>query len=174
MKKTMLFILVLTLVSAMSLSFADIENYGATGALENDTHTLDEMLIYAIQDEYTALAEYELIMSEYGTIRPFSNIAKAETNHISWLEPLFEKYDIDLPVNESDQIVVLPNSLTEAYQTGVDAEVFNISMYESFLKEDLPADVKTVFEALKNASENHLNAFNNQVDRSSRFRRNQN
>lgn len=173
MKKTMLLIIVLTLVSAMSLSFADIENYGATGALENENYTLDEMLVYAIQDEYTALAEYELIMSQYGTIRPFSNIAKAETTHISWLEPLFEKYDIDLPVNESDQIVTLPTSLTNAYQAGIDAEIFNISMYEAFLKENLPTDIKTVFEALKSASENHLSAFNNQVDRSSRFRRNQ-
>ena len=172
MKKTMLFILVLTLISAMGLSFADIENYGATGALEKDTYTLDEMLIYAIQDEYTALAEYELIMSQYGVARPFSNISRAESTHISWLEPLFEKYNLELPANESDQLVVLPASLTDAYQAGVDAEIFNISMYEAFLKEDLPADVKTVFESLKNASENHLSAFNNQLDRSANFRRN--
>lgn len=172
MKKTLLLILVLTLVSAMSLSFADVENYGAAGALENSTYTLDKMLVYAIQDEYTALAEYKLIMDQYGTTRPFSNISKAETTHISWLEPLFVKYNLDLPVNESDQIVVLPASLTDAYQAGVDAEIFNISMYEAFLKEDLPADVKTVFDSLKSASENHLSAFNNQVDRSSTFRRN--
>lgn len=173
MKKSLLTLFMVMLVSMMSLSFADVENYGALGALENQNITLEEMLTYAIQDEYTALAEYNLIMNTYGNIRPFSNIARAETTHISLLEPLFEIYDIEIPVNESSQIVVLPVSLTEAYKAGVDAEVLNITMYESFLKEDLPSDVASVFESLKNASENHLRAFNNQVNRSFGLRRNQ-
>lgn len=37
-------------------------------------------------------------------------------------------------------------------------------MYESFLKENLPDDVREVFEALMNASEKHLAAFQRQVD----------
>ncbi len=177
MKKSIVTIVMVTLISMMSLSFADVENYGATGALEKENYTLEEMLTYAIQDEYTALAEYELIMDAYGNIRPFSNIARAESTHISLLEPLFETYGIEIPENQSSQVVVLPVSLTETYQAGVDAEILNISMYESFLKEDLPADVQAVFESLKNASENHLKAFNNQVDKTSSssfgFRRNQ-
>ncbi|GAU76812.1 hypothetical protein [Fusibacter sp. 3D3] len=44
-------------------------------------------------------------------------------------------------------------------------------MYEAFLKEDLPSDVKAVIGSLGNASENHLSAFNNQVERGSNFRR---
>ena len=40
------------------------------------------------------------------------------------------------------------------------AEVHNIAMYEAFLKqEDLPDDVRAVFEALTRASGNHLRAF---------------
>jgi Uncharacterized protein domain (DUF2202). len=38
-------------------------------------------------------------------------------------------------------------------------------MYENFLKEDLDEDVKLVFERLLNASKNHLQAFERQVDR---------
>lgn len=173
MKKSLFTLLMFMLVSMMSLSFADVENYGATGALEDQNTTLEEMLTYAIQDEYTALAEYNLIMNTYGNIRPFSSIARAETTHISLLEPLFKTYGIEIPVNESSQIVELPESLTEAYKAGVDAEVLNIAMYESFLKEDLPSDVAAVFQSLKNASENHLRAFNNQLTRTSGFRRNQ-
>ena len=38
------------------------------------------------------------------------------------------------------------------------------NMYESFLKENLPDDVREVFESLMNASEKHLAAFQRQVD----------
>ena len=37
-------------------------------------------------------------------------------------------------------------------------------MYENFLKENLPDDIRKVFEALMNASEKHLAAFQRQVD----------
>ncbi len=36
------------------------------------------MLIYVIQDEYTARSEYELILNKFDINRPFSNIIKAE------------------------------------------------------------------------------------------------
>jgi hypothetical protein len=38
-------------------------------------------------------------------------------------------------------------------------------MYESFLQEDLPGDVRDLFEQLKRASENHLRAFRNNLNR---------
>lgn len=38
-------------------------------------------------------------------------------------------------------------------------------MLELFLKQDLPDDVRIVFERLKSASENHLRSFERQVDR---------
>ena len=38
-------------------------------------------------------------------------------------------------------------------------EIENIAMYERFLQQELPKDVRQVFESLKNASENHLRAF---------------
>ncbi|MPN44592.1 hypothetical protein SDC9_192157 [bioreactor metagenome] len=36
-------------------------------------------------------------------------------------------------------------------------------MYEQFLEQDLPADVRVVFESLMHASENHLRAFQNRL-----------
>jgi hypothetical protein len=38
-------------------------------------------------------------------------------------------------------------------------------MYESFLKQGLPADVRDLFEQLKRASQNHLQAFRNNLNR---------
>lgn len=117
------------------------------------------MLTYAIQDECMAQGEYEAIMGEYGVQRPFSNIVKAEGRHIAMLLPLFDKYDVAVPIDDSADRVVLPGSLSESFKAGVDAEVINIEMYEKFLKENLPEDVKTVFERLLSASEKHLAAF---------------
>ena len=76
------------------------------------------MLTYAIQDEYLALAEYELIIEKYGSMRPFSNIINSEKTHI-----------------------------------------------DMFLKKELPDDIRSVFERLKNASGNHLQAFKNGLNR---------
>ena len=53
--------------------------------------------------------------------------------------------------------------LTESYQAGVNAEVNNIAMYETFLDQNLPDNVRVVFESLMHASENHLRAFQNQL-----------
>ena len=66
---------------------------------------------------------------------------------------------IEIPKDESSGIVKLPESLNEAYKAGVEAEIENIAMYERFLQQELPKDVRQVFESLKDASENHLRAF---------------
>jgi len=144
-----------------------VEDYGAEGVQEKDQFTLEEMLKYAIQDEYLAKAEYELIMQKFGEQRPFSNIMQAEEYHIEILLPLFTKYNIEIPLDLSDQHVILPDDIKTALETGVNAEIVNIEMYEKFLdKEDLPADVAEVFEELKRGSENHLEAFRDNLNRS--------
>ena len=137
---------------------------GAAGASTDTEYSLEEMFVYAIEDEYLAQAEYDVIMDTYGIKKPFSNIIKAEATHISLLEPLFEEYGVSVPVKDWESLVAVPESLDSAYAIGVDAEEKNIAMYESFLKESLPDDVREVFEALMNASEKHLAAFQRQVD----------
>lgn len=137
---------------------------GAAGASVDNEYSLEEMLVYAMEDEYLAQAEYDVIMDTYGVQKAFSNIIKAEATHISLLEPLFEEYDVSVPEKDWESLVVVPETLDAAYAIGVDAEEKNIAMYESFLKENLPDDVREVFEALMNASEKHLAAFQRQVD----------
>ena len=137
---------------------------GAVGASADTKYSLEEMLVYAIEDEYLAQAEYDVIMDTYGTKKPFSNIIKAEATHISLLEPLFEEYDVKVPVKDWESLVAVPESLDAAYEIGVEAEEKNIALYESFLKENLPDNVREVFEDLMNASKKHLAAFQRQVD----------
>jgi hypothetical protein len=121
------------------------------------------MLTYAMQDESIARAEYAAILDTYGSVRPFTNIIRAEESHIASLLPLFEAYGIAVPADESESLVTTVPSLTEAYQTGVSAEVNNIAMYETFLDQNLPDNVRAVFESLMRASENHLRAFQNRL-----------
>lgn len=143
----------------------DDNAYGAIGAELDDEYTIEEMLIYAIQDEFLARAEYEKLIQEFGVDRPFTNIIRAEETHIELLKPLFEAYDISLPLDTSKDHLLIPNDLKEVYEIGVQAELDNIAMYESFLQEDLPQDIRTVFESLKAASESHLLAFQKNLNR---------
>lgn len=140
-------------------------SYGASLAFADDTLTLEKMLTYAMEDEYLAHAEYNAILLEYGNQNPYSNIIKAEETHISMLTPLFDSYNVPLPSDTASTYVITPASLLEAAQAGVDAELKNIQMYDLFLQQELPDDVKSVFTSLKNASMQHLSAFERQVDK---------
>jgi len=163
--KIMVIALVMMSIMTSSFTFADTEGFGAAGATLDSSYTLEEMLIYAIQDEYLARAEYEAIMDAFDVTRPFSNIMKSEETHITLLEPLFEAYGYEMPADTSGIYTHLPSTLNETYAIGVAAEISNIAMYEKFLSGELPDDVRDVFERLMNASKNHLKAFERGVSR---------
>lgn len=153
-------LMALSLALLMPLVALGETPFGAAALSEGKTYTVEEMLTYAIQDEYLARAEYKVIMDAYGEQRPFINIMKAEGVHVQRLLPLFTAYGVTVPEDTAFEYTVKPDSLAAAYEAGVTAEVNNIAMYEAFLKqEDLPDDVRAVFEALTRASGNHLRAF---------------
>ncbi|WP_427338084.1 DUF2202 domain-containing protein [Caloranaerobacter sp. DY30410] len=147
-----------------NVSSTKSEEWGSMAVKLRDSFTLEEMLVYAIQDEYLARAEYEEVINKFGENRPFTSIIKAEETHIKLLTPLFEKYNIPIPTDRAKDYVVVPETFEEVLKIGVKAEIDNIAMYEKFLKQkDLPEDIKDVFMKLKNASENHLKAFQNSL-----------
>ncbi len=159
-------LMALSLALLMPLIALGETPFGAAALSEGKTYTVEEMLTYAIQDEYLARAEYKVIMDAYGEQRPFINIMKAEGGHIELLLPLFTAYGVTVPEDAALEHTVKPDSLQAAYEAGVTAEVNNIAMYEAFLKQsDLPDDVRAVFEALTRASGNHLRAFEQNADK---------
>jgi len=172
--KTMVLVVALSAAAAM-VSFAEAASgdaasapdadFGARGAEGKSGLTVEQMLTYAIQDEYLARAEYELIIEEHGGIRPFTNIMAAEERHIAWVADVLNEYGYAVPEDAAHAYVVLPEDLESSFETGVQAEIDNIAMYEAFLGEDLPDDVRDLFEQLKRASENHLRAFRNNLSR---------
>ena len=124
---------------------------GVKGALEE-----------AINDEYKALTVYQKVTAKLGMVRPFSMIMGAEEQHIASLKSLFNKYGLSIPANTWANKITVPNTLKEACQLGVDAEIANAGLYSGKL---LPLvsgheDISLVFSNLMNASEQkHLPAF---------------
>lgn len=139
--------------------------FGAAGSFSNPNSDIEQMLIYAIQDEYLARAEYEYLINDLGAGNPFLNIIKAEEKHISMLIPLFEKYEYTVPEDTSGDHIIQVTSITEALEAGVKAEEDNIAMYENFLMNELPEDISAIFTELRDASVNHLAAFKRKLSR---------
>jgi hypothetical protein len=119
-----------------------------------------EALIEALQDEYKARALYQKVMDKFGELRPFSNIIKAEEQHIAELKPLFEKYGVDIPEDEWYEKVPEFAAVQEACEAGVKAEIENAGMYDGFFSFVKEQDIIDTFTLLRNASqEKHLPAF---------------
>lgn len=127
--------------------------------------SVEDMLVYAMQDEIAAKAEYEALIEEFGSVRPITNILRAELRHIDALTPLLEAYGVD--IGDFVPATTVPASLDEAYQIGVDAEIKNIALYQNYLASELPEDVAAVFNRLATASTHHLEAFQRQLDNDS-------
>ena len=140
--------------------------WGAKAAQADPGASVESMLRYAIEDEYLARAEYVAIMKRFGEARPFSNIKASEDSHIAWLEAEYGARGLPVPKDEGAAHAFVPASLKEAYAAGVQAELDNIAMYDSFLRSPAisgaaDAALRALFARLKAASENHLAAFRN-------------
>ncbi len=166
MKKLMTAGAALTLVLALGISACASDADAAVADVSTADYAVEEMLVLAIQDEYNGKAEYEALIETFDAGRPFTNIVKAEQNHIDALIPLFEAYGYAVPEDNTADNVEIPATLAETYAIGVEAEIANIELYENFLaNNDVPEDVTIVFENLIEASRNHLAAFERGVDR---------
>jgi len=144
--------------------------WGARAAAIDAELTVADMLRYAIEDEYLARAEYAAIQNKFGAQRPFSNIIKSEESHIGWLKDAYAKAALSLPKDEAAVFIVVPATLRDAFQAGVNAEIENIAMYESFIVSPLTnrsenASLKALFIRLRDASKNHLASFRNGLSR---------
>lgn len=166
---------IITVLMAFALAGAgwasgpDYGNTAASAAIANgSSFTVADMLRWAAQDEYLAHGEYAAIMQKFGTMRPYDNIMAAEEQHLAWLQAEYKTRGMPFPADGSAAHVVAPADLKAAAQAGVDAEIANIAMYQAFLaRPELArtenASVKSLFEQLMRASENHLRAFRTQL-----------
>ncbi len=114
----------------------------------------------AILEEYGALNLYNAVLTQYGSVLPFSRIERAEAQHVRALSQLFTKYGLSVPANPGLTPASTFTSLTQACQAGVDAEIADAALYDELLKVTDNPDVVRVYQNLQAASlNNHLPAF---------------
>ena len=75
------------------------------------------------------------------------------------LLPHFETYEFVVPFNDASNHLIPVIDIEDTFRTGVIAEVLNIDMYNLFLEQELPDDIRDTFVALRDASIKHLAAF---------------
>ena len=117
-------------------------------------------LLMALQDEYKAWSFYEQVIDRFGAVRPFTSIQRAEENHMAALVSLFDRYGLEVPVNEESASEASGlESVAEACELGVLAEMGNAALYDELFGMVDNADIIQVFTALQAASQTkHLPA----------------
>lgn len=130
-----------------------------------DAPLLKQALRIAIYDEMKAYETYMQIIEKFGEVAPFINIVEAEKKHYNMLLALLKKYEVELPYNDYMALITLPDTLLEACELGVAAELDNIAMYDNLLMyTEEYLDVQEVFYKLQAASyNNHLPSFRRSV-----------
>lgn len=138
-------------------------------------------LLFMWEEERLARDVYNVMYAKWGS-KIFTNIAtNGEQTHINSIKSMIDKYAVSTagytePAREgvfvNQDLQALYNTLvargnvsvTEAYKVGQLIEITDIAdLDKRLLPTDLPADIRTVYEALRKGSENHLAAFNNQL-----------
>jgi hypothetical protein len=121
---------------------------------------IQQAMIDSINDEYQARAFYNAVIKKFGNVRPFTNIVQAENRHVQYWITLFQQYGLPIPKDTFADRVTAPNTLREACQMGVAAEIANVKMYDNFLGFVKQSDLRNLFNQLRNVSQNkHKSAF---------------
>jgi len=138
-------------------------------------------LLFMWEEERLARDVYNVMYAKWGS-KIFTSIAtNGEQTHIDSIKSMIDKYAVSTTgytqpavagvfVNQDLQalyntLVAKGNvSVTEAYKVGQLIEITDIEDLDiRLLPTDLPADIRTVYEALRKGSESHLAAFNKQL-----------
>ena len=114
----------------------------------------------AILEEYGALNLYKEVINQIGDVAPFSQIVRAEQQHINALSRQATKYGVSIPANPGLVAKVTFTSLSDACKAGVSAEIADADLYDELKPEVSHTDILQVFNNLQNASLNsHLPSF---------------
>lgn len=139
--------------------------------------TLDDLL-FLRQEEKLARDVY-LTLSEFYQVGVFASIATSEQTHMDTILKMLEKRGVADPVAGMDIGEFQDEHFVELYETlvlqgmqsqdaalgvGVAIEELDIEDISERLANNPPADVATVYTALRDGSHNHLTAFTSLLD----------
>jgi hypothetical protein len=119
-----------------------------------------EGLLRAIEEEYGAQALYQSIIDSFGEKAPFHNIVKSESQHITALIRMAEKYGISAPEYPDPSDLPIFDTFEEACQAGAAAEIADAELYDELMLFTTHEDLLRLYTNLKNASiDKHLPEF---------------
>ena len=132
--------------------------WGAESAIKDNNLTVDNMLKYAVQDEYLQRARCEYVENKYKEQKVLSVMMKDENIHVYRIVLLLSKYKVDIPSDKSNEYFFkFPKSLEDSYALLIKSESDSLAMYEKFLQQpDLPEEVKEIFTKQRDDSKRHL------------------
>lgn len=136
-----------------------------------------EDLYFLFEEEKMARDVYT-VLEEIWNLRIFANIAEAETQHMNRILELGSDYGMiftESPAGEfsdpllqqmyDDLILQGSSSARDALEVGRLVEITDIKDIDIMLADNPAEDSRLVLENLRRGSENHLSAFNRQLDR---------
>lgn len=114
----------------------------------------------AILEEYGAVNLYQAVIEQFGPVSPFTQIARSEQQHVNALVRQAEKYGVEVPANPGLETAPVFESLEEACEAGVSAEIHDGALYDELMAVTDHADLIRVYTRLQAASlDSHLPAF---------------
>jgi hypothetical protein len=134
---------------------------GVTGTVSTTFSTAEkDALNQAILEEYGALNLYQSVIAQFGNVYPFSQIVRAEQQHVNALTRQATKYGVTVPANPGLATVPAFNTLNDACKAGVAAEITDAALYDELKPVVTQSALLQVFNNLQSASLNsHLPAF---------------
>jgi hypothetical protein len=162
-----------------SLETENLESAIINAPTEDLSDTEKEGLLHMREEEKLARDVYLHFYYKYG-IRIFSNIARAESNHMSAIKTLLDKYELEDPIIDdtrgvfqnkdlaklyTDLTAAGDVSLLEALKIGATIEDLDIKDLMDYEKEVDNQDIILVYENLTRGSRNHLRAYMRQITR---------
>ncbi len=134
----------------------------------------DAARVLLLREEEKLARDVYLTLGDRWNVPVFKNIAQAETRHMSAMKMLVDTYGLQDPVTDDsvgtftspeftklyrELVASGSDSLADAYRVGVKIEELDIKDLKDSLATAQSTDVRTVFQNLLRASENHLRAF---------------
>jgi hypothetical protein len=145
------------LVIYLAVIFIPFNSLGAKTIFYSGTNLTPEeteFLISAYKDECRDKYFFKKAYEKFPDASAFAKIMNSEQNHMSALESVFNKYDIETPKNLDFSDIVMPSNSDEACALGLKYEKENVEMYKKFLLSVTNNFLKTVFEDLRDITIN--------------------
>ena len=135
-------------------------NSGGQGSREPLSDAEIEGLVRAIEEEFGAQALYQSVLDKFGSVTPFNDIVLSEAKHASALINQAQKYGIPVPEFPSSEGLPAFETVDEACQAGVDAEIADAELYDELMSFTTNSALIRVYTNLQKASlDSHLPAF---------------